>query len=87
MFIHIIVIPRFVRLYEERIHELQPLDYLPYRRTNHVCQPHQCKPCYCTLISVDLAQYKRSVLKFAISVNMVNVLKKTHYAAKQEKQF
>ena len=30
-----IVIPWFVRLYEEIIYDLQLVDYLPYRRTNY----------------------------------------------------
>ena len=47
-----VVIPWFVCLYEEVIHELQQVDYLLYRWTNLGITN------FSTLIRVDLAQYE-----------------------------
>ena len=57
----VIVIRRFVRLYEEIIHELKFVDYLPCRR------PNQSITIFYHPISVDLARYEYFVIKFAVS--------------------
>ena len=51
LFISVTVIPWFIRLSEEIIHELKRVDYLPYKQTNHFIT------IYITHISEDLAQY------------------------------
>ena len=47
--VQVIVIPWFVRLYEETTHELWRVVYLPYRRANHgksiLYVPTECRPC------------------------------------------
>ena len=51
--IYVLVIVWFVRLYGKIIHELLRVDYLPYRRTNHI---HfiivHVSACFCTLYIV-----------------------------------
>ena len=48
IYLQVIVIPRFVRLYEEIIHA----DYFPYRRTNRGITS------FTTLVSVDIVQHE-----------------------------
>ena len=51
------VMPWVCHLYKEIIHKLKPVDYLPYRQTNHgitlLYHPPLCRPCTLPRISLS----------------------------------
>ena len=50
---YVMIIPQFVRLYKEIIHQLKQVDYLPYRHINYCITNlylhQQSRPCSVTL--------------------------------------